>query len=452
MPVNKGLTSITTTQPNFTNKLVQDNIDAANIGLATKNKSLSKKLDQSTVLTDTQKDSAKASMNVLPYLSVGRYLEDLEVHTSNIIAGTLFPAETIPVTGTVESIGGSGGASLQILDSTGAELKVIHGNDPTATQQVTLQSDSHSNNNPLTFLEYLGEVQAIQDLHRTLYGTDASTSGKGVDDFFGTLRGITNDHLVNVKSSLQTITAASLGADTAYQTATQNLIDFVDSLEDSTYYDESSFNSLLSAFEASANNLDSALSASEFQGVKTSLINAQQEISQKITTEYSNLVSIKSYSDSLTHIMSYAGLATSNKMNDLISKSAESDVWKDYFDNYQTRLGQINPLFDIESDSSEEAQINAALKRKNLPDVGTYLDTDSVAIKALRDTRIKTRLGDSGKTTEQIIQESCVLLGININGKDVYAQSKSLLANMDNHDREIVKQEILLHRQASTNS
>jgi len=63
-----------------------------------------------------------------------------------------------------------------------------------------------------------------------------------------------------------------------------------------------------------------------------------------------------------------------------------------------------------------------------------------------------TRLGDSGKTTEQIINESCVLLGINITGKDIYAQSKSLLSNMDNHDRETVKQEILLHKQASTNS
>ena len=84
--------------------------------------------------------------------------------------------------------------------------------------------------------------------------------------------------------------------------------------------------------------------------------------------------------------------------------------------------------------------------------MGTYLDTDSVAKKALRDTRLMTRLGDSGKNTDQIIKESCVLLSINITGKDVYAQSKSLLANMDKHDREIVKQEILLHRQASTNS
>jgi hypothetical protein len=150
--------------------------------------------------------------------------------------------------------------------------------------------------------------------------------------------------------------------------------------------------------------------------------------------------------------LTYRSFAGSSKINDIIAKSAQNSAWKDYFSNYETRLSQINPLYDTVSDSSEEEQINAALKRKNLPDVGTYLDTDSVAKKALRDTRLMTRLGDSGKTTDQIIKESCVLLGINITGKDVYAQSKSLLSNMDNHDREIVKQEILLHRQASTNS
>lgn len=112
----------------------------------------------------------------------------------------------------------------------------------------------------------------------------------------------------------------------------------------------------------------------------------------------------------------------------------------------------MNPLYDTASDSSEEVAINSALKLKNLPDVKNYLDLDSVAKKALRDTRIKTRLGDSGKTTEQIIIDSCVLLGINVNGRDVYAQSKSLLENMNNFDREIVKQEIVLHKQVSTNS
>jgi hypothetical protein len=173
---------------------------------------------------------------------------------------------------------------------------------------------------------------------------------------------------------------------------------------------------------------------------------------EQIQKEKNNLGTIRTYSESLTSILTYRSFAGSSKINDLIAMSAQNAVWKDYFSNYETRLNQINPLYDTVSDSSEEEQINAALKRKNLPDVGTYLDTDSVAKKALRDTRLMTRLGDSGRTTEQIIEQSCILLGINITGKDVYAQSKSLLANMDNHDRETVKQEILLHRQASTYS
>jgi len=452
MTVYQGLTSITNTGPNFTNKLVQDNIDTANIGFVTKTKTLSNKIDTSTVLTDTQKDSLNASMNVQPYLSIGRYLQDLENHTTNMLNGTLFPEETVALTGTVITTGGVGGANLLILDSSGAELKTIYGNDPTATSQVTVGTGTHEGNMPLSFLEYLGQVQAIQDLHLTLYGTEASSSGKGVDDHFGTLRGTMNNYLTNVKNSVQIITNRSLAEDTAYQTATQNLIDFIDSLEDSTYYDESTFNSLLSAFETAANNFNTTLSASIYSNIKSLLIEAQTKISQQITSEYNNLVSIKTYSDSLTSVLSYTGFTTNNKINDLIVKSAQNTAWKDYFDNYQTRFNQLNPLYDAAADSSEEAAIDSALKLKNLPDVKNYLDLDSVAKKALRDTRIKTRLGDSGKTTEQIIMDSCVLLGININGRDVYAQSKSLLENMNNFDRETVKQEILLHKQVSTNS
>jgi hypothetical protein len=117
MTVHQGLTSITNAQPNFTNKLVQDNIDAANIGFVTKTKTLSNKTDTSTVLTDTQKDSLKASMNVQPHLSIGRYLQDLENHTKNMLNGTLFLEETANLTGTVTSTGGVGGANLLILDS-----------------------------------------------------------------------------------------------------------------------------------------------------------------------------------------------------------------------------------------------------------------------------------------------------------------------------------------------
>jgi hypothetical protein len=255
-----------------------------------------------------------------------------------------------------------------------------------------------------------------------------------------------------VGDAVRQINNFSLASQSAYDTALQNFINFLDTLGDSTFFNESTFNSLLSAIRAAAATLHSELGAGSFQNQKNSLITNRSTIVEQIQKEKNNLGTIRTYSESLTSILTYRSFAGSSKINDLIAMSAQNAVWKDYFSNYETRLNQINPLYDTVSDSSEEEQINAALKRKNLPDVGTYLDTDSVAKKALRDVRLMTRLGDSGRTTEQIIEQSCILLGINITGKDVYAQSKSLLANMDNHDRETVKQEILLHRQASTYS
>jgi hypothetical protein len=289
-------------------------------------------------------------------------------------------------------------------------------------------------------------------VYQSLYGTDADAAGKGIDDFFGSLRGTLISSVEAVGSAVRNINNFSLASQTAYETALQNFINFLDTLGDSTFFNEGTFNTLLSAIQATAATFDSALGASSFQNQKNSLITNRSTIVEQIQKEKNNLGTIRTYSESLTSILTYRSFAGSSKINDIIAKSAQNSAWKDYFSNYETRLSQINPLYDTVSDSSEEEQINAALKRKNLPDVGTYLDTDSVAKKALRDTRLMTRLGDGGKTTDQIIKESCVLLGINITGKDVYAQSKSLLSNMDNHDREIVKQEILLHRQASTNS
>jgi hypothetical protein len=113
-----------------------------------------------------------------------------------------------------------------------------------------------------------------------------------------------NNHLTNITASVQTITNNSLATDTAYQTATQNLINFIDSLDDSTYYDESTFNSLLSAFETAANNFNTTLSASVYSNIKSLLVEAQTTIAQQITSEYNNLISIQTYNESLTNILS----------------------------------------------------------------------------------------------------------------------------------------------------
>jgi len=403
MSVSQGLTSLANNNPSFSNQHIQNNIANATIAWVEKTRNIAYRTDISVVLTNSQKTDVYDAMEALSYLNIGRYFLDLDNHTYKILDGSL--GET-------------------------------NANDTTTA----------------TFLEHLSLVDGIQGVYQSLYGTDADVAGKGIDDFFGSLRGTLISSVEAVGNSVRNINNFSLASQTAYETALQNFINFLDTLGDSTFFDESTFNSLLSAIETTAATFNSALGASSFQDQKNSLITNRSTIVEQIQKEKNNLGTIRTYSESLTSILTYRSFASSSKINDIIAKSAQNSAWKDYFINYETRLNQINPLYDMASNSSEEDAINSALKLKNLPDVKNYLDTDSVAKKALRDTRIKTRLGDSGKTTEQIIEESCVLLGININGKDVYAQSKSLLENMNNFDRETVKKEILLHKQVSTNS
>ena len=43
---------------------------------------------------------------------------------------------------------------------------------------------------------------------------------------------------------------------------------------------------------------------------------------------------------------------------------------------------------------------------------------------------------------EELIEKSCQLLGIEIEGRDVYSQSKLLLDNMNKHDVDSIKKEL----------
>ena len=50
--------------------------------------------------------------------------------------------------------------------------------------------------------------------------------------------------------------------------------------------------------------------------------------------------------------------------------------------------------------------------------------------------------GVYGLTVEELIEKSCQLLGIEIEGRDVYSQSKLLLDNMNKHDVDSIKKEL----------
>jgi hypothetical protein len=401
MSVQQGLKSLAETNPNFSNTGVESAITAANIGFVTKTKTLQYLVDINSTLTDPQKTTIRASLNVQSYLNAGRHLQDLSNHTFKILDGSL------------------------------GEI----------SDELTLPS----------FLELLGQVDGIQSLYLSLYGVEASTAGKGVDDYFGTLRETMNDKLTEIKVAVQTITSAALATDTAFQNATQALIDFVNSLGDSSTLDVSTLNSLLSVYESAANNFNTILSGAAYSAQKTILVNNRSAIVTQIATEVANLGSIRTFSKSLADIAGFQSLAGNDKLRDLLAKTAQSNAWRDYYANYDTRFAQLNAKYEnTAGDSENETIINNELRLRGLPDVTDYTNLSAVADKASRDTRLIGTVSFPGRGTADVIKKSCEQLGINITGRDVYGQSQGLLKSMNDFDRETVRLELENHQRANT--
>jgi len=400
--VKQGLRALANTSANFSNQGVQDAIATANIGFVTKTKTLQYLVDINSTLTDVQKTTIRASLNVQPYLNAGRYLQDLNNHTADMLQGLLGEADT---------------------DSTSSG----------------------------TFLEQLGIVDGIQGSYLYLYGEEASIANRGVNDHFGSLRGILDDELLSIKQSVATITSASLATDTAFQNATQALIDFVNALGDSSTLDVSTLNSLLSVYESAANNFNTILTGAAYSSQRANLIAARTAVNSQLSLEATNLGSVRSYSVILTRYMAYKGLAENDTIRDIIAKTAQSTAWKDYYENYNDRFAQLNVKYEnTAGDSENETIINNELRLRGLPDVTDYTNLTAVADKASRDTRLIGTVSFPGRGTADVIKKSCEQLGINITGRDVYGQSQSLLKNMNDFDRETVRLELQNHQRANT--
>ena len=73
-----------------------------------------------------------------------------------------------------------------------------------------------------------------------------------------------------------------------------------------------------------------------------------------------------------------------------------------------------------------------------------------MAAKATRDDRLKTTVSFTGKNTEEIIILACDTLKINKETKNINALSKTLLDNMNRHDRETIKTQLNLNQQIDT--
>ena len=128
---------------------------------------------------------------------------------------------------------------------------------------------------------------------------------------------------------------------------------------------------------------------------------------------------------------------------------AQNTNWQTYFNDFETNLSNLNPIYTTDTDSDKSAVIDKVLADSGLPDVTDSTDFDAVAGKAKRDTRIDTANFDRF-TAEQIIEKSCVQLGITTANRTINALSNSLLANMNQHDRDTIAEQLDLNESADT--
>ena len=404
MAVNQGLKTFAESSPDFNNQGVENLIAPVNIGFALKTRTLAQKVDASTVLTVSQKNDLNDTLNTQPYLNLGRTLEDLDLHTTKIFTGEL-----------------------------GEQ-------DPNSDEA-----------NRGSFVDHIQSVQGFIGTVPFLYGHTADSISKGIAGHFGTASGSVDTAMTTLKRCVVEINSKSLATDTAFQTATQNISNFMDTLGDSSSFDESTFNSLQSAFQTAANNFNTALGDGQFLQFKTDMIAARKTVVDQIALEVSNLGVIRTYEGQLAVISSYVNMTTDPDVRNLMIRTSSNKNFREYFEQYANRTANQNPLFEgIGNDSAESTAIDEILSLKGLPDVVDFLDLDSVALKATRDDRLKTTVSFQGLNTEQIIDAACEELSISTTNKDINAKSKSLLANLNKRDRDLVKAELDLNQQIDT--
>ncbi len=421
MTVNKGLKSLVESSPNFSNQALENAIN--DIKSVDKDDGYSwikssidadTAIEDNTVLTASQKNDLKDTINNQSYLNVGRYLGDLIRHTNTILDGTIVALE-----------------------------------DP-------------DQNVPADFLEILQTVQSIQDTIPDLYGVPASEKSRDVNDHFGSLNNKfleTEDSSKPVFTSLKDTlsyldamarTTSSLATATAaVRYSNTQLITFLASVvADSTDFQQT-LNTYGSQLAGNNTNLNNQLASEPYLTKKTQLIADRDEINTQVALENSNLSGIRTYVETLTNNNAYTTLAEDPQLRKLMSRVSQNSNWQTYFNEYETNLANLNPMYNIDTDSDKASTIDRVLRNKGLPDVSDYLDIDSVANKAKKDDRIDTKNFDY-YTTEQIITKCCQQLEISTANRSVYNQSESLLNNLNLRDRQKIADALDLNESSNT--
>ena len=189
---------------------------------------------------------------------------------------------------------------------------------------------------------------------------------------------------------------------------------------------------------------------SEIAGDPTSEL---QEIRDTIVTqqslENSNITSLRDYSETVSKNLAFASLAEDPDLRQLMSRVAQNENWKSYFDTYELNQGYLNSALDTDTDSDKSSVIDSVLTDLGLPDVLDSTNLQAVADKAKRDDRIDTTNYDRFTVQQQIIK-SCEQLLITTANIDILSLSASLLNNMNQHDRDKIAEQLDLNESANT--
>ena len=411
MPVNKGLSSLADNEPNFSNQALENAINTLKVGWVTKSFELDSVIASNGVLTTSQKNDLKDDINNVTHLNLGRTLGDLIRHTLTILDGSIIPGNP----------------------------------------DITSGPDGQA-----SFVEILGSVQGLQVSIPALYGVPASDKKRAVNDHLGILNNIfvdTEDSTAPVFTSLlesiNFIVTADLATETALETAYDNLKAFINSVEaDSTDFQQT-LDTFATAVATAHTNFNNALASEPLLTHKNNLIAQREKINVQLALENSNITGLRTYIESVSDNLAFTAMATEPTLRKLMANVAQDANWRTYFDDYETNQANLNPIYTTDTDSDKSSVIDQVLADSGLPDVTDSTDFDAVASKAKRDTRIDTANFDRF-TSEQIIEKSCVQLGITTKNRTISALSGSLLRNMNQHDRDTIAQQLDLNESADT--
>ena len=408
MTVNKGLLSIVENEPNFSNQALENAVATLKLGWVAKSSTLDSLIVTNPILTASQKSDLKDAINNIPHLNIGRVLGDLVRHSATIIDGTIVP-----------------------LDSTINPAKT-------------------------TFLEILQNVQSVQGLVPELFGVPASDKARGVNDHFGTLNNMftttedsTEPVFTTMLKSIKFIVDADLATETALETAYTNLINFINSVDADSTDNQNTLDNLATALATAHTNLNNALASQPLLTHKNRLIEMREKINVQISLENSNIVGLDDFIENLSSNISFASLAEDDELRGLMSKVAQDKNWQTYFENYNAEKENLNPIYTTDTDSDKSSVIDKVLADSGLPDVTDPTDIEAVAGKARRDTRIDTAGYDKLTDIQQILN-ACRQLNITTQNRTESSLINSLLRNMNQHDRDVIAEQLDANQSADT--